>query len=84
MNTVRYPIEIGDPAGEHFEMLNAWADTGASYTLVRRGIMGKFGSLSYLSWVFQAGKRKRRIIGFVSGAPTYRPGNFYGFLRFRR
>ena len=43
MNTVRYPIEIGDPAGEHFEMLNAWADTGASYTLVRRGIMENLG-----------------------------------------
>ena len=43
MTTFRYPIEIGDPPGEHFEMLEAWVDTGASYSLVPQAIMANLG-----------------------------------------
>ena len=43
MTTFRYPIEIGDPAGERFEMLEAWVDTGTSYTLVPQAIMENLG-----------------------------------------
>ena len=43
MSTFRYPIEIADSAGEHFEMLEVWVDTGASYTLVPQTITEKLG-----------------------------------------
>ena len=43
MTTFRYPIEIGDPTREHFEMVDAWVDTGASYTLVPQAIMENLG-----------------------------------------
>ncbi|PKB79239.1 MAG: hypothetical protein BZY88_14320 [SAR202 cluster bacterium Io17-Chloro-G9] len=34
MTTFRFPIQIGDPARQRFENVEAWVDTGASYTLV--------------------------------------------------
>ncbi len=43
MTTFRYSIEIGDAAGQHFERVEAWVDTGASYTLVPRSIMERLG-----------------------------------------
>lgn len=39
MTVFRYPIEIGDAAGQYFETLEPWVDTGASYSLVPRSIM---------------------------------------------
>ena len=43
MTTFQYPIEIGDPAGEHFETLQARVDTGAGYSLVPQAIMDNLG-----------------------------------------
>ena len=43
MTTFQYPIEIGDQAGEHFKLLQAWVDTGASYTLVPQAILESLG-----------------------------------------
>ena len=43
MTTFRYPIDIGDPTGQRFETVDAWVDTGASYTLVPRSIMERLG-----------------------------------------
>ena len=43
MTVFRYPIEIGDMAGQRFEVLEAWVDTGASYTLAPRAVMEELG-----------------------------------------
>lgn len=43
MTTFRYPIEIGDSGQENFESLEAWVDTGASYTLIPREVMERLG-----------------------------------------
>ena len=43
MTTFRYPIHIGDAVRERFEMVEAWVDTGASYTLVPRTILERLG-----------------------------------------
>ena len=34
MGTFRVTIEIGDPAGRHYETVEALVDTGATYTTV--------------------------------------------------
>ena len=43
MSTFRYPIEIGDPARQRFERIEAWVDTGASYSLMPRDILHRLG-----------------------------------------
>ena len=43
MTTSRYQIEIGDSGQETFETLEAWVDTGASYTLILKGVMERLG-----------------------------------------
>jgi len=39
MGTFRVSVEIGDPAGERFEPVEALVDTGAGYTVVPRSIL---------------------------------------------
>ena len=43
MTTFRYSIEIGDSAGQRFETVEAWVDTGASYSMVPRSILQHLG-----------------------------------------
>ena len=43
MTTFRYQIEIGDSGQETFETLEAWVDTGASYTLIPKAVMERLG-----------------------------------------
>ncbi len=43
MTVFRSAIEIGDAAGQQFEMVEAWVDTGASYTLLPRGVLQRLG-----------------------------------------
>lgn len=43
MSTFRYPIEIGDIDQERFERLEAWVDTGASYTWIPQPILERLG-----------------------------------------
>ena len=42
---IRYPTEIGDPGRQRFEMVDAWVDTGASYSLVHRNILQRLGHM---------------------------------------
>ena len=39
MTTFRFTIEIGDADRQRFESVEAWVDTGASYTLMPRAIL---------------------------------------------
>ncbi len=43
MTTFRYTIGIGDSAGQRFETVEAWVDTGASYSLVPSSILHRLG-----------------------------------------
>jgi predicted aspartyl protease len=43
MSTFMYPIEISDIGQEHSERLEAWVDTGASYTWIPQPILERLG-----------------------------------------
>lgn len=43
MSTFQVSLEIGDIAQENFESINAWVDTGASYTLMPRPTLNRLG-----------------------------------------
>jgi clan AA aspartic protease len=43
MTTFRYPIEIGDANRQRFQRVEAWVDTGASYSLMPRAVMEGLG-----------------------------------------
>ena len=43
MTVFRYPMEIEDSAGQRFETVVAWVDTGASYTLVPGSMLEELG-----------------------------------------
>ncbi len=43
MTTFRYSIQIGDSAGQRFETVEAWVDTGASYTLAPADLLEHLG-----------------------------------------
>ncbi|MDE2686861.1 MAG: hypothetical protein OXI16_05080 [Chloroflexota bacterium] len=34
MGTFRYPVEIGNPSGTHYELVNPMVDTGATYSFM--------------------------------------------------
>ena len=43
MGTFTVEVEIGDPQGERWEKVEALVDTGASYTLLPRGLLERLG-----------------------------------------
>ncbi len=43
MSTFKQSIEVGDPAQGRFQELEAWVDTGASYTLIPRPVLEGLG-----------------------------------------
>jgi len=43
MANIRYPIQIGSPGGQRFEVVEALVDTGASYTWVPRDSLERLG-----------------------------------------
>lgn len=43
MGTFRYAIEMGDPAGSHFEQVEALVDTGSTYTLIPASVLRRLG-----------------------------------------
>ena len=46
MSIFRFPIEIADSTGERFQPVDAWVDTGASYTLVPGTLLEGLGHTS--------------------------------------
>jgi len=53
VSTFQTPIEIGDPAGQQFESLNALVDTGATYTVVPASILERLGVVVHRTSVFE-------------------------------
>ena len=54
MSTFRYPIEIGDIDQARYERLEAWVDSGASYTWIPQPILDRLG-------YFPTGRRRFRM-----------------------
>ena len=43
MGTFEVPIEIGDPQGEHWEVLDVLVDTGSTYTWIPEDVLRQLG-----------------------------------------
>lgn len=65
MGTFRVSIEIGGPAGCHYETVEALVDTGATYTTVPRLLLDRLGVVPHVrdTFVLADGRRVDRDIG---------------------
>lgn len=65
MGTFRVVIEIGDAAGERWEMVEALVDTGATYTSVPAPLLRRLGVTPHArdTFVLADGRRVERDIG---------------------
>ena len=65
MGTSRLSIEIGDPAAERFESVEAQVDTGATYTTISAPLLDRLGVVPHArdTFVLADGRRVERDIG---------------------
>lgn len=65
MGTFRVTIELGDPAGQHFEAIEALVDTGATYTSVPAPLLERLSVTAHTrdAFVLADGRRVERDIG---------------------
>jgi clan AA aspartic protease len=65
MGTFRVVIQIGDPAGERWETVEALVDTGATYTMVPASLLERLGVTIHASDTFEMadGRRVEHDIG---------------------
>jgi len=65
MGTFRVSIEIGDPAGQRYESVEALVDTGATYTTVPVPLLERLGVVPHArdAFVLADGRRVDRDIG---------------------
>jgi aspartyl protease family protein len=80
MSTFTHPIEIGDPAGDTFELLEARVDTGATFTVVPADTLRRLGVKPLESLPFEladerviereVGETKVRIAGKTISTPV--------------
>lgn len=65
MGTFHVTIEIGDPAGERFEEVEALVDTGATYTSVPASLLRRLGvePRDRLTFIQADGKKFERDVG---------------------
>lgn len=65
MGTFRVSIEIGDPAGQRYEFLEALVDTGATYTTVPASLLERLGVIPHVrdTFVLADGRQVDRDIG---------------------
>jgi predicted aspartyl protease len=65
MGTFRVTIEIGDPAGRHYETVGALVDTGATYPTVPAPLLERLGIVPHVrdTFILADGRRVERDIG---------------------
>ena len=65
MGTFRVSLEIGDPAGRHYETVEALVDTGAMYTTVPAPLLEHLGVVPHVldTFILADGRRVDRDIG---------------------
>ena len=64
MGTFNVAIEIGDPAGQRFETLDALVDTGATYTVVPAPILEQLGVSRHATDRFELADGRGIDLGF--------------------
>jgi clan AA aspartic protease len=55
MGIFKVPIEVGDPAAQTFEPIEATVDTGATNTMLPANLLRKLGVTPYAKSVFELG-----------------------------
>lgn len=65
MGTFRVNIEIGDPAGVHYERVEALVDTGATYTTISAQLLERLGVVPHVrdTFILADGRRVEFDIG---------------------
>jgi predicted aspartyl protease len=65
MGTFRVAIEIGDPGGQRYEIIDALVDTGATYTTIPAPLLDRLGVVPHVrdAFVLADGRRIDRDIG---------------------
>lgn len=65
MGTFRVSMEIGDPAGQRYETIEALVDTGATYTTVSASLLERLGVVPHVrdTFILADGRRVDRDIG---------------------
>jgi len=65
MGTFRVSIEVGDPAGERYEAVEAVVDTGATYTALPATLLGELGVVPHAraTFLLADGRQVEREIG---------------------
>ena len=67
MGTFRYPVEIGNPSGTQFELVNPMVDTGATYSFMPASMLErlKVEPMETVEFTLADGSRIKRDIGEV-------------------
>lgn len=65
MGTFRYPVEIGNPSGTRFELVNPIVDTGATYSLMPTYLLNRLEiePSETIEFTLADGRRIERDIG---------------------
>ncbi len=65
MGTFRVGLEVGDPEGRRYELVEAMVDTGVTYTSLPRPLLERLGVVAHAreSFVLADGRRVERDIG---------------------
>jgi predicted aspartyl protease len=65
LGTFRVSIEVGDPAGQRYETVEALVDTGATYTTVPAPVLERLGVRPHVrdTFIMADGRRADRDIG---------------------
>lgn len=68
MGTFTVEIEVGDPAGDRFESVEALVDTGATYTMVPASLLDRLGiaPVAQMNFILADGQRIERDVGEAS------------------
>jgi aspartyl protease family protein len=66
MGIFKVPIEVGDPAAQTFEQIEATVDTGATNTMLPATLLRKLGVSPYKKSVFELGDGRQVDLSWVA------------------
>ena len=68
MGTFSVEIEVGDPLGDRFELVDALVDTGATYTMIPASLLDRLGiaPVAQMNFILADGQRIERDVGEAS------------------
>jgi clan AA aspartic protease len=62
MGVFKIPIEVGDPAGQSYESVEATVDTGATNTMFPAMLLQKLGVTPYKKSIFELGDGRKVVL----------------------